>query len=52
MLRAEPLTSSSVAEGDAAFAFEPVERLRVGLVIAVMMGDRDMIVFAVVIAAR
>ena len=30
-----------IAKGDPAFAFEPVERLGIGLVIAVMMGDRD-----------
>ena len=30
-----------VAEGDAAFALEPVERRCVGLVIAVMVGDRE-----------
>ena len=40
MLRADPLTSLEVAEGDAAFAFEPVERRFVGLVIAVMVRDR------------
>ena len=32
---------AGVAERDPAFAFEPVERLGIGLVIAVVVGDRD-----------
>ncbi len=31
----------SVAEGDAALAFEPIERVPVGLIIAVVMRYRD-----------
>ena len=30
-----------IAQGDPALALEPVERRRVGLVVAVMMGDRE-----------
>ena len=49
MLRAEPLglcclveraVRPAIAEGDAAFAFEPVQRLVIGEVIAVVMRDR------------
>ena len=32
---------AGIAEGDSALALEPVERRFVGLVIAVMMGDRE-----------
>jgi hypothetical protein len=39
MSRAEPLTLG-IAEGHAAFAFQPVERGIVGEVIAVVVGDR------------
>ena len=51
MSRAEPLTGARIAEGDPAFALEPVERLLVGGVIAVMMGDRDDDLLARVVAA-
>src|SRR3546814_15843220 len=37
--------------GDAAFAFEPVERIAVGKVIAVVVGDGDADQFALPIAA-
>src|SRR3546814_9109056 len=40
-----------IAEGDAAFAFEPVERIAVGKVIAVVVGDGDADQFALPIAA-
>ena len=49
MPRAEPLTSSAIAEGHAALAFEPVERRCVGLVIAVVVRDRDEDVLARII---
>ena len=42
---------AGVAERDAAFAFQPVERLGVGEVIAVVMRDRDADRLARVIAA-
>ena len=41
MLARRAVDLAGIAEGDPAFALEPVERLGVGLVIAVMMGDRD-----------
>ena len=41
MLRAEPLTLVEIAESHAAFALEPVERRFVGLIVAVVVRDRE-----------
>ncbi len=41
MSRADPLTFARIAERDPAFALEAVERLGVGEIVAVVVGDRD-----------